>query len=193
MVRRLARGWPVDVVDADQIGHEVLTLPEIKHQIHQTFGPGVFAGGELTGEIDRRQLGQRVFGSRTHHKESLIQLEAIVHPEIRRQIQSRIGQQFQSVRTGCEVVLLDAAVMFEAGWDDLCDAVVFVDAPFKVRLARVIQNRGWDDSRLRQREASQLPLDRKKELADFVVDNSGDLEDSVRQLQEFVSSWNQQN
>ena len=53
--------------------------------------------------------------------------------------------------------------------------------------------RGRARSICRQREASQLPLDRKKELADFVVDNSGDLEDSVRQLQEFVSSWNQQN
>ena len=83
--------------------------------------------------------------------------------------------------------------MFEAGWDDLCDAVVFIDAPVEVRLARVVKNRGWDDSRFREREASQLALDRKQELADFVVDNSGSLEDGIRQLREYVSSLTRQN
>ena len=193
VARGLAEGWRVDVVDADQIGHEVLTLPEIRHRIHQTFGPGVFAGGEPTGGIDRHQLGRRVFGSGQQHRDSLTQLEAIVHPEIHRRIQSRISQHCESDRTGLEAVLLDAAVMFEAGWDDLCDAVVFIDAPVEVRLARVVKNRGWDDSRFREREASQLALDRKQELADFVVDNSGSLEDGIRQLREYVSSLTRQN
>jgi len=145
-------------------------------------------GGEPAGDVDRQQLGQLVFGSEPHHRESLTQLEAIVHPEIYRQIESRISQQCAAGRTEFEVVLLDAAVMFEAGWDRLCDAVVFIDAPFEARLARVVDRRGWDDSRLREREASQLTLKRKQELADFVVDNSGSLENSVRQLREFVSS-----
>lgn len=187
MARGLADRLRVFVVDADQIGHEVLTLPEIKHQIFQTFGADVFVSGEATSEIDRRQLARRVFGDETHLKKSLTQLEAIVHPEIRRQMQVRIRQQ----QADHDVVLLDAAVMLEAGWNDLCEAVVFVEIPFETRLARVLRNRGWDETELRRREASQLPLKQKTEAADFVIDNSGSLEDSVNQLHQIVLSLKQ--
>lgn len=184
VARGLAERLRVFVVDADRIGHDVLTLPEIKQQIFQTFGADVFVSGEATSEIDRRQLAKRVFGNETHLKKSLIQLEAIVHPEIRRQMQRQIRQH----QADNDVVLLDAAVMLEAGWNDLCEALVFVAVPFEVRLDRVVKNRGWDEEELRKREASQLSVDEKAEAADFVIDNSGSLENSVHQLNQIVLS-----
>ena len=182
VARGLAGRLRVFVVDADRIGHDVLTLPEIKQQIFQTFGADVFVSGAATGEIDRRQLARRVFGDEAHLKNSLTRLESIVHPEIRRQIQCQIRQH----QADHDVILLDAAVMLEAGWNDLCEALVFVEVPFETRLARVVENRGWDETELRRREASQLPLKEKTEAADFVIDNSGSLVESVNQLHQIV-------
>ena len=189
LARGLAERLRVFVVDADRIGHDVLFLPEIKQQIFQTFGAEVFVSGEATGEIDRRQLARRVFGNEAHLKNSLTQLEAIVHPEIRQQMQVQIQKgQIRQYQTGHDVILLDAAVMLEAGWNDLCEALVFVEVPFETRLARVVKNRGWDETELRRRETSQLPLKEKTAAADFVIDNSGSLEDSVNQLHQIVLS-----
>lgn len=184
VARGLAERLRVFVVDADRIGHEVLTLPEVKQQIFQTFGADVFVSGNAASEIDRRQLARRVFGDAPHLKNSLTQLEAIVHPEIRRQMQSQIRQH----QADHDVVLLDAAVLLEAGWNDLCEALAFVEVPFETRLARVVKNRGWDETELRRRESSQLPLTEKTEAADYVIDNSGSLEDSINQLHQIILS-----
>jgi len=183
----LAEFLRAGVIDADRIGHEVLTLPEIKTQISHTFGPNVFVDRDSGGEIDRHELARRVFGTEPHHKESLKKLEAIVHPEIRRQMQFQISQ----AQAEHDVVLVDAAVMLEASWDDLCDELVFVDVPFETRLVRVVENRGWDEAELRRREASQLPLEKKKQASKFVVDNSRNLNDSVTQLRQIVLTLTQ--
>ncbi len=70
--------------------------------------------------------------------------------------------------------VLDAPVMLKAGWDRLCDQIWFVDAPCEVRLERA-QARGWTADEFRSREMAQEPIERKRELADFVLDNSGDI------------------
>lgn len=161
-------------IDADRIGHEVLSISTVKDDIRQIFGDDVFNGVEIC----RQSLAHQVFGSETHHKQALEKLEAIVHPEIRRKVE----QQLSEVPDGIDVVLLDAAVMLEAGWDDLCDHIVFVDVPFEIRLTRVQDNRGWTADELRRREASQISIDQKRNASTFVVDNSGSLEDAVQQL-----------
>lgn len=190
VTRGLAEFLQVRVIDADRIGHEVLTLPKIKQQIFHTFGSDVFVADAPSGEIDRGQLAKRVFGTdtghnkATGHNEALTQLEAIVHPEIRRQMTDQI----QQAQAENQVVLVDAAVMLEAGWKDLCDRLIFIDVPFETRLRRVVENRGWDEAELRRREASQLPLETKKQAADFVVDNSQTLQDSVSQFCRIIQS-----
>ena len=68
----------------------------------------------------------------------------------------------------------DAPLLFEVGLERECDAVIFVDAPRELRLARVRATRGWDDAELARREASQLPLDEKRRRSTDVVENSGD-------------------
>jgi len=107
-------------------------------------------------EICRKSLARQVFGSEIHHQQALIKLEQIVHPEIRRH------------------------------WNDLCDTIVFVDTPFETRLQRVEENRGWTADELKRREASQVSLDDKQEVSEFVVDNSGSLENAVEQLASFI-------
>ena len=78
--------------------------------------------------------------------------------------------------------------MLEAGWNRHCDFLVFIDTPFDHRLNRVREQRGWTGEELKRREASQLPLEKKQEAADFIVDNSGSLEHSIQQLLQFVNA-----
>lgn len=183
--RGLSQHFHVLTIDADRIGHEVLTFPAVKDRIRQTFGNEVFDGAE----INRTALARHVFGSQSHHQQSLTRLEEIVHPEIRRQLQKQLEQ----IPEDIEVVILDAAVMLEAGWDDLCDTIVFVDTPFQIRLDRVQKSRGWTADELRRREASQISIEEKRSVSDFTVDNSRSLDDSVRQLAPFLRKLIDQN
>jgi dephospho-CoA kinase len=107
-------------------------------------------------------------------------LERIVHPRIREKITQRIAE---SAAAGQRAVLLDAAVLFEAGWNDLCHAVVFVDVPRAERYGRLRELRGWDDAETERRESSQASLDAKQSQSQFAVDNSRSVEIAGRQLE----------
>jgi len=176
--RGLSKHFKTYLIDADRVGHYVLGMPTVRDAIRRDFGDSVFDGSE----INRKSLARQVFGSENHHQHALIKLEKIVHPEIRRQVEKQLTE----VSEGTEVVVLDAAVMLEAGWNDLCDTIVFVDTPFETRLKRVEENRGWTADELRRRESSQVSRDDKQEVSEVVVDNSGSLDNSIGQLISFI-------
>jgi dephospho-CoA kinase len=73
-------------------------------------------------------------------------------------------------------VVLDAAVLFEAGWNEMCNKVVFVEAPREIRFDRVRNQRGWSESEFTAREQSQMPLAEKRHRADVVIHNHGSQE-----------------
>ena len=176
--RGLSNHFKTFLIDADRVGHEVLGIPTVKDDIRRDFSDSVFDGAEIC----RKSLARQVFGSENHYKQSLIKLEKIVHPEIRRQVEKQLAE----VSKETEVVVLDAAVMLEAGWNDLCDTIVFVDTPFETRLQRVEENRGWTADELKRRESSQVSLDDKRTVSEFVIDNSGSLENAIEQLASFI-------
>jgi dephospho-CoA kinase len=178
--RGLSKHFKTYLIDADRVGHDVLGIPIVRDGIRRDFGDSVFD----ESEINRKSLARQVFGSQIHHQQALIKLEKIVHPEIRRQVKKQLTE----VSEETEVVVLDAAVMLEAGWNDLCDTIVFVDTPFETRLKRVEENRGWTADELRLRESSQVSLDDKQEVSEFVIDNSGSLENAIRQLASFIKN-----
>ena len=152
------------VIDADRIGHEVLTRPDIIRAVSATWGPGVLTAEQT---IDRKKLGSLVFSNPTHKK----LLESLVHPLIRSEIQQQIDEAAR--KPSIKLVILDAAIMLETGWKDACQAVIFVEASETVRLQRVA-GRGWDAAELKKREASQWPLEKKRTLCQHVIPNEGD-------------------
>ena len=79
--------------------------------------------------------------------------------------------------------------MLEAGWHDVCDRLVFVEAPREERLRRVAGQRGWTAAELEAREGAQLPLTAKAAHADHTLDNSGPLERLERQVDDLVRRW----
>ncbi len=167
---------PVVAIDADRVGHQVLTSELVKQQLVQNFGPGILGP---SGEIERPRLGALVWGETFEQVQARRKLESIVHPVIRQQISQQIEAAKQNHQWG---VLLDAAVMLESGWSRVCDSLIFVDVPDKIRLQRVMENRGWTQQQWQERENSQFSVDEKRKRADFVVDNSGNVEQAGDQL-----------
>jgi dephospho-CoA kinase len=161
------------VVDADAVGHALLNQTPVRARVLARFGTRVVGStgdAESAPTIDRRALGAIVFANPS----DLRALEGILHPRMRKTFERAIAR---AVRKGqAKAVVLDAAVLLEAGWDSLCDLVVYVDAPEGVRLPRLSAQRGWTEAVLRTREAVQWPSERKRRLADAVIVNDSGLE-----------------
>jgi dephospho-CoA kinase len=170
-------GW---LINADALGHEALTARNVKEQVVARFGDDIL---DEQGEIVRKRLGKKVFADRI----ALRALEALVFPFIK----GRILEQIERGRRDLDArfIVLDAAVLFEAGWSQACDKVVFVDAPRDVRLARLKERRRWDEQQLASREAAQMPLAEKQRRADAVIYNSSTLEALRGQLDGLLARW----
>lgn len=212
VARRLQSFRPIAVIDADQFGHQVLHLPNVQERILKRFGPTVFESRRTGGvsplvhetssdsqptrgltppvrlephlQISRAALGRVVFGSDVAAQTARRDLEAIVWPEIRSLLEREIRELRRQANV--EAIVLDAAVLLEAGWNDLCDVVIFIDAPQADRIARVQAGRGWSAEDLAKREASQWPLPRKRAAADAVIDNAGSVEEAAERLNEVI-------
>ncbi len=181
LAKWLAARMNVLVVEGDPAGHRALERDDIRHQIRKRFGDEVFAAN---GSVRRDRVARLVFGDDAAHRTARHDLESITHPAIAADLRSQLDQARRNPEL--DVVLLDAAVLLEAGWNNLCDALVYIDAPDEQRAARVAAARHWSPDELQNREASQLPLERKKAAADCVIDNSGPLEAAGQQLLEFM-------
>ena len=169
------------LINADRIGHEALRQPEIRQRVLERYGAHLV---DAQGDIDRKKLGARVFGA----IQELRALEAIVFPFIGARIRQEIAQARQSHTA--RFIILDAAVMLEAGWNDVCDKLIFVDAPYEARLARVQQQRAWSATDLEAREKLQMPLVEKRRRADAVIQNSGSPEALAAEVTPLLGQWN---
>jgi dephospho-CoA kinase len=168
------------VISGDQLGHEALRQPAIRDQIKQRWGSEVIDG---EGCVDRRKLGLKVFPDTRERKA----LEALVFPFIERRITEEIAAVQQSSATA--FIVLDAAIMLEAGWNKHCDRLVYVDAPRPVRAQRLAKQRGWTEKDLEAREEAQWPVAEKKARAGFVINNSGAPEKITEQVDHLLAEW----
>lgn len=162
------------VCDSDGLGRAALLDPAIRALLVQWWGEDIL---DSAGEIDRSAVARIVFADPAERR----RLEQLTHPWI--EYQRR--EQFATAAADTVAFVIDAPLLLEAGLDAECDAVIFVDAPREVRLARVIEHRGWDDAEFARRERSQWPLADKRSRADYIVDNHADL-DAVRRKIEAV-------
>ncbi len=176
-VVRNVKSLQLHFIDADRIGHEQLTVKKIKDQIVKTFGTQVL---DSSGDISRPNLAAQVFGDSSDKQEKRQQLNTIVHPAIR----SEICRQINSAPQDAEAIILDAALLLEAGWADECNAVIFIDTSLEQRRKRVAETRGWSAQEHHRRESSQLSLEEKRRRSDFCVDNSGDISVAAHQMEQ---------
>jgi dephospho-CoA kinase len=168
------------IIAGDQLGQAALRDPVIKARVIARWGEGIL---DENGDIDRRRLAAIVFADESERKA----LEAITHPWIHRRIHACLEEARADARV--PLIVLDAAIMLEAGWNDVCDRLVYIDAPRAVRLERVSRQRGWNETEWETREQAQLPLTEKVVRADHVLDNSFSLEHLNRQVDDLLHLW----
>lgn len=162
------------VIDADVLGHRSYEPGSPAHaQIVETFGHDVLAAG---GTIDRKALGAKVFGK----PDELKKLTDIVWPEIRRLAEQEIAR----VRAAgnARVIVLEAAVLFEAGWQDLGEEVWVNIVDREVAIARATQRDNTPRATIEKRIDAQLSNAERIARADVVIDNNGTPEAMLEQL-----------
>jgi dephospho-CoA kinase len=155
-------------IDADQVGHEVYRPgTEAWRRVAEEFGDDVL---DQRGEIDRARLGAIVF----EDERALGRLNAIVHPLIRLTIEARLDE---LSRLGRHVVVVEAALLGEAGWASLVDEVWVTVVPRARVVERVRRRNRLSEDAVLARIRAQPSQATVLENVDAVVDNSGTLEE----------------
>ena len=173
-VSRILGEMGAEVLNADRFGHEVYLPGTDGHrEVVEAFGEDVL---QPNGEVDRRALGGKVFGN----PDAMARLNAIAWPRIRQKIEDGIAEQRQQ---GASVVVLDAAVLIEAGWTDAADEVWVVTAPEADVISRLQARNNLTEEQVRARMASQMSPEERAKHADVVVSNDGDIEELHRKIE----------
>ncbi len=172
------------IVDADQLARDVVGVSSSAlAEISQSFGPGVIAED---GSLDRPQLGRLVFAD----AEARERLNGIVHPRVLELSRHEIRQAQES---GAQLVVYDVPLLYETERSGEFDGTLVVWVDPLTQLLRLRQRTGLTEDEGRQRIASQMPLTRKRELATWVVDNSGSREATQAQVESLWASDFSQN
>lgn len=184
-VARLLAKLGAAVIDADAIVRE-LQAPgsPLLDEIARAFGPAVI---RPEGGLDREALGEIVF----RDPEARARLNAIVHPPVAAEMARRTAE---ALRAGAPLVVLDVPLLLENATTSAeaarrfgLDAVVVVYAPPDVQVERQIEREGYARSEAWRRVCAQRPLAEKRELADYVIDNSGPLEATEAQVRDLFA------
>ena len=163
------------IIDADKIGHDAYK-PYTKtwQELRDAFGDGIL---KKNGEIDRKRLGEIVFAD----PDTLIRLNRIVHPRMREMVREEID--CLKVE-GVDVLVLEAAVLIEAGWTDLVDEVWVTIAPEQVVIKRLQERGGLSEEQARARIRSQIPADERAKHADIIIDTDCELSEVRARVEE---------
>ncbi|WP_308635008.1 dephospho-CoA kinase [Paenibacillus silvisoli] len=166
------------LVDADQVAREVVLPGEpALAAIVAEFGQAVL---QEDGTMNRAEVGKLVFGN----AERLAKLESILHPAIRERMWSRIRA--YKAENPDQLIVADIPLLYETGQASLYEGVMVVYVPRAVQIERLMQRNSIPREQAEQRVSLQMDIEEKKRLADFVIDNSGTLEETERQIELFL-------
>lgn len=166
------------VFHADAAAHQAIDSPSVKQTLVERWGRSIL---DAAGNVDRKAVGKIVFAADAKGRPEKQFLEQTLHPQIRRQFVDSLSRWENA---GTDVAVLDAPLLLEAGWQDLCDIVLFIDSPREKRLERAKQ-RNWTEAEFSNREGSQMPIEEKKRLATHVMPNH----DTVESLRHRVTAF----
>jgi dephospho-CoA kinase len=159
------------VILADQIAQELLDDPDMIKRIGHLFGRETVADGR----VDRNALGNIVFADR----DALSKLNQLVHPRLLNTIRRRVEE---NRSLDCEVTVIDAALIVEWGIEESMDLVLYVHAPESECIERLLSRPGMTRAKARGIIEAQLPSSRKRNSCDVTIDNSGCLNETLRQV-----------
>jgi len=161
------------ILNADIVGHEAyLPHQNVWEQVVEAFGKDILNERD---EVVRSKLGEKVFG----HPEELRRLNAIVHPWMYKRM---VGLLDDLRAKGTRVAVLEAALLFEAGWEPLVDQVWVTDADEEQVISRLQQRNGMSEQQVRDRIKAQMPTAERVRRGDVIIDANGTLEDMKTQV-----------
>lgn len=165
------------LIDADQIAREVM-LPghPVLAAVAKQFGQGVLLED---GTLNRKKLGEFVF----NHPEQLQALNEITHPAIRQEMRERrlkYEEQYPE-----RLIVSDIPLLYESGLEDGYEQIMLVYVPRAVQLERLMKRDGMDKEQAIRRLEAQMDIEEKKQKADIIIDNSGDFEETKKQILAF--------
>jgi dephospho-CoA kinase len=170
-VARMFRELGAIVIDADDIVRELLKDSAVIYEIKKAFGEDIVEGNE----INKRMLAEIVF----EHPHLRISLENILHPRVFMKIDEEIAK----ITDTSAIVIIEAPVIFERGYQNRFDKIITVYASEGIAIQR-LKEKGISEDDARKRLKSQFPVEMKISKSDFAIDNSRDLENTRRQVEE---------
>jgi dephospho-CoA kinase len=176
-VARLLEKRGAVVFDADVLARQVVEPGTPGHAaVIERFGANVLAPG---GELDREALASIVFADPAARRD----LEAIVHPEVRR----RFAEGTEEYQDTERVVVFSAPLLVETGMHSAFDLLVVVSASTATQIDRLMRDRGMSEDTVRSRVAAQASPEARAEVADVLIDNEGSLEELEQQVERLWS------
>jgi dephospho-CoA kinase len=161
------------VIDADKIANQLLLSKDVKKQIRDKFGGGVF---DADGRINKKKLAKVVFAGARAVKA----INAIIHPMVFEKTEELIKE--YSRRPAVKAIVLDMPLLAEVGWNKKCDKLIFVRCDDRIRLKRAQKKGVLKENELKKRENFQISLDKKADMAQYIIENN-DLSELIRQIE----------
>lgn len=178
----LKNEFGAEIILADNVGHEVMLPGEEAYlQIVEHFGVDMI---DDDGSINRRKLGEVVF----NNKEELEFLNSIIHPAVKKRILGRIAS--IQAESECEpLIAIEAALLLEDNYDEICDKVIYVYADEASRRQRLKESRGYTDEKTDSIMHNQMSEEEFMKRCDDVLDNSKNLCITRKNLQKIVDKY----
>ena len=181
ILQYIRKHYKCEIYLADQVAHEVQSPGQPCYQkMVELMGNGIL---QEDGTIDRAKMASRIF----LEKELLLKVNALVHPAVQTYLLDRVKEARQNPEV--ELFFIEAALLIETGYKEIADEMWYIYADEKVRRNRLEASRGYTPQKISQIMDKQLSEEAFREACDFVIDNSGTLEDSFRQIDERLETY----
>ena len=174
----ISQGYPV--VDADIAARKVVEPGmQALREITEAFGRDILLED---GTLDRKKLGAIIFSD----EEKRQTLNAIVHPAVREWMRQETERAFS---VGASVVIMDIPLLFESKLTHMVEETVLVYVSMETQLKRLMDRDGYSEADALARIHAQMPIDDKRKLADYIIDNNGPVSETIEQVKEIMKQF----
>ncbi len=181
ILQYVKQNFKCEVYMADQVAHKVQEPGQPCYEkLVEIMGKGVL---KPDGTIDRTIMASRIFLER----ELLLRVNALIHPAVQRYLLDRVKEARENPQI--ELFFIEAALLIETGYKEIVDELWYIHADEEVRRSRLERNRGYAPLKITQIMDKQLSEEAFRSASDYIIDNSGRLEDSFKQIDKRLKSY----
>ena len=177
----IKKNYKCEVYLADQVAHKVQEPGQPCYEkLVEMMGKGVL---KPDGTIDRTIMASKIFLER----ELLLKVNALIHPAVQKYLLDRVKEARENLQI--ELFFIEAALLIETGYKEIVDELWYIYADKEVRRSRLERSRGYAPLKITQIMDKQLSEEDFRSASDFIIDNSGSLEDSFKQIDKRLKSY----